>query len=524
MARLSSSTSVAWRARVAGAGALATLVPALLAAPLIVRAVLQLRARVEFPYPTDQLEGTLLHEARLLRAGEPLYRPLVAHEFVSAPYAPLHPALLAVVDRYTGPHIFWSGRLISAVAALLVGLMIAAIARRVSGSWVAGMVGAAVFLSAPPVLIWSSRIKPDLLVYGWTTLGLLLAVSALSSSSRHAEGIRLTAAVVAFGFAFATKQTAVVAAFACGVALLVADLRAWRAGARDGFPTRLPIRTRTLGFGFGYLGAILAIWFGLEWATGGQFGAHVRGLHRSDWWSLELVVQYVQLLAPYLPIVALALGLWALIVLGFVRDDSALVPACYGLVAPFTLLGAAEIGANHNHLLETLLGLSIAAACALGFAGRLWSSRPAASWGLVLGAVLQLVLCFRAQPYFGGELALVDPPERFLHFMRNTPGEILADDIGLLLQAGKPIRYDDPSTMGPAAVSGVWDQRGLLDDIAQQRFAAIMIPEDVVADPVPYDGVGRWTTEMRAAIREHYELQFPDRINVYVPRSRRTNG
>ncbi len=513
-----SSTNVALRSRTTAAIALGSLVLVLLAAPLLARALFQLRTRVEFPYPTDQLEGTLLHEARLLGAGEPLYRPLVAHEFVSAPYAPLHPALLALADRYAGPHVFWSGRLISAISALLIGLLIIAIARLVSGSWIAGVFGAAVWLSAPPVLIWSSRIKPDLFMYAWTTLGLLLAVWALDSPSRRVEGIRLCASVVAFGFAFATKQTALVAAFATGLALLLADLRAWRAGERDGFMLRLPLRSRTVGFGLGYLVAIAAIWLGLEWLTGGLFGAHVRGLHRSDWWSSELVVQYIRLLAPYLPLAALAVALWALIGLRYVRGDAALVPACYALVAPFTLLGAAETGANHNHLLETLLGLSIAAACALGFAGRLWGRAPGLSGALLLGAALQLALCFRPQPYFGGELALVDPPERFLHFMRNTPGEILADDIGLLLQAGKPIRYDDPSTMGPAAVSGVWDQRGLLDDIANRRFAAIMIPEDVVADPVPYDGIGRWTTEMRAAIRQHYVLQFPDRINVYVPR------
>jgi len=513
-----SPTKVAVRPRASAVLALAVLVVVFLAAPLLARSLLQLRQRVDYPYPTDQLEGTLLHEARLLRAGEPLYRPLVAHEFVSAPYSPLHPALLALVDTYTGPHIFWSGRLISALSALLLGLMIVALTRRVCGSWIAGVFGAAVVLSAPPVLIWSSRIKPDLFMYGWTTLGLLLAVWALDSSSRRAEGIRLTASVIAFGFAFATKQTAVAAAFATGLALLLADLRAWRAGSGDGFALRFPLRVRTIGFGLGYLGAMAAIWLGLERLTGGQFGAHVRGLHRSDWWSSELVVQYVQLLAPYLPLAELALGLWSMIVLRYVGSDSALVPACYALMAPFTLLGAAEIGANHNHLLETLLGLAIAAACALGFAVRLSSRAPGLSWGLVFGAALQLALCYPPQPYFGTELALGDPPERFLHFMRNTPGEILADDIGLLLQAGKPIRYDDPSTMGPAAVSGVWDQSGLIDDIAQQRFAAIMIPEDVVADPVPYDGVGRWTTEMRTAIREHYVLLFPDRINVYVPR------
>jgi hypothetical protein len=99
--------------------------------------------------------------------------------------------------------------------------------------------------------------------------------------------------------------------------------------------------------------------------------------------------------------------------------------------------------------------------------------------------------------------------------MRHTPGEILADDVGLLLLAGKPVRYDDPSTQGPAAWSGVWDDSGLREEIAQGRFSAIMIPDDISEDP--YDGIGRWTSQMRAAMRSRYKLAFRDSIFTYVP-------
>lgn len=504
-------------------GTLALALLTLIAVLLLWRSTDQLQTLVEFPYPTDQLEGTLLHEARLWMAGEPLYQPLERYTFVSAPYSPLHPLVLGLVDRaVTGPHVFWSGRLISAASWAIVGVLIVLIARRVSGSWLAGVVGAAVFLSAPPALLWSARIKPDMFAYVWTTLGVLLTTHSIEAPHTRSARISLALALLSFQLALFTKQTAVIAAFACGVALLLADMRHFvqhrQTGRRAGYVGRLPIRWRTLVFGVAYLGLALGQVLILDGITNGNFTAHVSGLHRSEWWSMTLVREYVWLLLPYWPFAIVALVLWLTIASGRNPSDRALVPACYALIAPITLLGAAEIGANHNHLLETLLALSIAGSCAAGWAAQNITRRwplPTALLGL---AAAQLALAFQPQPYFGGELALVDPPERFLNFMRNTPGEILADDIGLLLQAGKPIRYDDPSTMGPAAVSGVWDQSGLIDDIVNKRFSAIMIPEDVIKEPVPYDGIGRWTTEVRAAIREYYDLKFYDRIKVYTPK------
>jgi hypothetical protein len=487
--------------------------------PLLRSALQQLAALLSYPYPSDALEGTLLHEARLLAAGQPLYQPLELHSFVSAPYPPLHPLIVGLADRFVGPHVFWSGRLVSVIATLVIALTIVALVRRVSHSWLAGVLGAAIFLSAPPVLLWGTRVKPDLFALQWTTLGLCLTAYALGSDSDDRTDRRwrwLAPAVGCFWLAFLTKQTAVMAPFAAGLALLSADLLDLRRPSRSGYVWRLPLRWRTLIFGLGYLSGALGLWLLLDLLTAGQFTAHISGLHRSEWWSMHLVRKYVWLLLPYMPLLLLGLAL----ALRAVRDQRALVPLCYALVAPITLLGAAEIGANHNHLLETILSLTIAGSCAAGWAAQSIAARRLVAAPLIAVFAIQIALSYQPQPWFVGELELPDPPERFVVFMQNTPGEILADDVGLLLMAGKPIRYDDPSTMGPAAVSGVWDQSGLIEDIRQQKFSAIMIPEDVVAEPVPYDGVGRWTTEVRAAIREHYELKFRDRINTYAPKPR----
>jgi hypothetical protein len=543
------STARAKAGALSGApGTIALAVLALLALPLLWSAAAQLLALLRYPYPHDGLEGTLLHEARLLWAGERLYQPLARLRFVSAPYPPLHPLLLGLADKIDGPHVFWSGRLLSLASALGVAALIVLIVRRAGGTWLGGMLGASLFLSAPPVLLWSTRIKPDLTALLWTALGLFFATRLLDGQggkeTRRQGDIgspllpfspspHFLPPLVALCFvlAFFTKQTDIMAPLGTGLALLIADLRAfYGAGERAGYIGRLPMRWRTLIYGLSYFALALGIWALLDLMTAGQYSAHVWGLHRSEWWSAALLGKFVALLAPYLPAILLAL----LVLIRAVRTGRGLLPACYALVVPISLLGAGETGANHNHLLECLLALALTTGIAAGWMAELLrsanvhefprifshSSYLRYSW-VFSGAILvllatQIALAYQPQQWYIGELAPDDPPDRYLTFIRAAPGEVLADDVGLLYAAGRPLRYDDPSTMGPAARSGVWDQRGLLQEIAERRFSAILLPVNL--DRSSVDATGRWTPEMLAAIRAHYKLAFRDTIFTYVPR------
>jgi hypothetical protein len=505
--------------------------------PLLWGSAAQLLALLRYPYPHDGLEGTLLHEAHLLWSGQPLYQPLERLRFVSAPYPPLHPLLLGLADQIAGPHVFWGGRLLSLAAALGVVALIVLIVRRAGGTWLGGLLGASLFLSAPPALLWATRIKPDLTALLWTAVGLLLAVSLTDDAQRsNVQTFKRSNVwawpVVAgcFALAFFTKQTSVTAPLGTGLALLIADLRAFYGhGERAGYVGRLPMRWRTVVYGASYLALALGGWALIDLITAGQFTAHVWGLHRGEWWSAALLRKFVALLAPYLPAMLLAL----LVLLRAVRSGRALVPACFALVVPFSLLGAGETGANHNHLLESLLALALTTGIAAGWPAESlrsanirehprisYSSYSRYSW-MLSGATLvllavQIALAYWPQQWYVGELAPDDPPDRYLILIRAAPGEVLADDVGLLYAAGRPLRYDDPSTMGPAASSGVWDQSGLLQEIAERRFSAILIPVNLERDTV--DPTGRWTPEMLAAIREHYKLAFRDTIYTYVPR------
>jgi len=507
----------------------------------------RIAALLAYPYAHDGLEGTLLYEARLLRAGEALYRPLELYRFVSAPYPPIHYLFLALFDLILGPHVFWPGRLLSLIAALGVALFAALIVRRTGAAWAVAALAAALVLSIPPLQLWSTRIKPDVLALLFTSIGLYCTTRACTSPPKTTSPMLILAAI-AFVLAFFTKQTALAGPLAAGLALLINDLRDRYSDAPPyaGYASPLPIRWRTILFTGLYLGLVLIIWGLLDLITARQYTLHVwwEG-KRTEWWTFLLFSKIIVLLGFWWPQMILA----ALALLLSWKQRSLLVPACYVLVVPLTLLGTGEQGANHNHLLETHLALAIAGCAALGvliappplphpsptrgdgheeFPNGQFPRSPAwvrgihqriGIWALLLGCLLagaQIYQVAHPPDWYAGELNPQDPPERFLNFIRNTPGEILADDTGLLFQAGRDLRYDDPSTMGPAARIGAWDQRGLLEEIAQQKFSAIILP--VNAEKSIIDPAGRWTPEMLSAINAHYKLKFRDTLYIYVPR------
>ncbi|NWG21672.1 MAG: hypothetical protein HXY39_15300 [Chloroflexi bacterium] len=514
---------------------------ALLALPagwLLWMSLARAMALLAYPYPHDGLEGTLLYEALLWRNGEALYQPLELYRFVSAPYPPLYYVALMIAGTDAGPHVFWNGRLVSAATGLVIAGVVTVLVGRGTGSWIAGALGATLILSAPPMLLWGTRIKPDVLALGFTALGLLLTSLVISPARQRDQGDMaagtesagsatlipwpLLGATLCFVAAFFTKQTAIAGPLAAGVALLAADVHDWLAlrympehRQPMSFVRRLPLRWRTLVFAGLYLALALGIWAVLDLLTARAYTLHVWwNFQRGSWWSFALLNKIVSLLGFWWPLMLLS----AVTILLAARDRRLLVAAAYMLTAPLTLSATGETGANHNHLLETHLALAITGASATGWALSVLSRRPLIALPLIGLLGLQLALAGRPPDWYTNQLVPNDPPERFLVFMRHTPGEILADDTGLLFQAGKPLRYDDPSTMGPAARTGKWDQRGLLEDIAAQRFSAIMIPVNV--EKSDRDASGRWTPEMLAAINQHYRLLYRDTIFTYVPRER----
>jgi hypothetical protein len=535
------------------------------------------QAMLAYRYPLDGQEGTLLYEARLLRAGEPLYQPLQPDRVVAAPYPPVYYLALAALERLANPAgghppvteqpIFLPGRLLSLTAMLSVAAALTLIVWRIGKNPAIGLVAACLWLAFPPVQLWSTRIKPDTLALAFTALGLLAATWYVTRSRRRGMSERdvsgdwlLVSAAVAFALAFFTKQTAVAAPAATGLTLLLVGVVEYWNAVRDGrhaqmrqrsaFRLLTSVRRRltagelrpVLLFSGVYAGLVAATWIGLDLLTGGQYTFHVWGLHPAEWWSYGRFRKYANLILPAWPLMLLAAGSFVLLVRSASRPGGAeavsgaavggapacLLVGCYGVLGTLTLVGAGTTGSHHNHLLEPQLALTLAGCSVVGASlSRFWrKERPRARmrhpatyahW-LALGLLLLQLWTLRERlDWYDGEFDMRDSrDEQFVALIMSQPGEVLADDVGLLLAAGRPLRYDDPATMGPAVRTGLWDQSVLLNEIEAQRFSLILLPFNATRFDI--DPSGRWSPEFIAALRQHYRTLYRDVMFSYVPR------
>ncbi len=469
------------------------------ALPALARWLRYTRLALAYDLPLDSQEGFALWEADLWRAGQGLYVPPGVHSFVSAPYPPLHPLLIRLIGSGSGPHVFWGGRVLSLAALVLLALVAVWLVRRVSDSWLGGLVAAALILAQPPFQLWAMRIKPDLLGLLLTVLGFAgLAALHPRPGATDAPRPALTwwqALLLAAPFTLAhfTKQTLVAGPLAACTWLWLVDRR----GA--------------LRLAAALVAQVGALWLAFDLHTGGEYTHHIWVLH-SLGWKIDLWRKLVAVQGALWPLALLAL-------LGLVacrRRPTAI--NAYALWAPLSLLGAGVQGAHHNHLLESGLALALAGGQVVGLAlGGLDAQRRRWLLAAVPAVALQWWLLAVPQPWFGGDFTPSRTPERFVHFIENTPGEILSDDVGLLYRAGRPLIYDDFSTMGPAATRGLWDQSGLIADIQRQRFSAILLPVNTDTDGRE-DPAGHWTPAVLDAIATYYQVKFVDTQVIYAPK------
>jgi hypothetical protein len=532
--------------------------------------------------PLDGQEGTLLHEARLIRRGEPLYQPLQFDRVVGALYPPVHAYALAGAEYLAydnAPprsaeegHLFFAGRLISLGAMVAAAIFAGLLAWRFGGSPLAGLLAPPLMLAAAPAQLWATRIKPDPLALALSAAGLLCAAVALArGQAGHGQGVGngggsqpalLILAALLFAAAYFTKQTYIAAPLAVGLALLLgrAPLALpWPAPGR--LPRLVTMAPRasltslrnTLGnrrplllFAGTCLAAVGLCWALLDLATSGQFTFHVWGLHPPEWWTFERFLRYTGLLLPAWPLVALCvLGIpllvWPLPAGGRLPDAARLLPLLYAGLGTATIVGAGTTGSHHNHLLEPTLALTVGG-CGVagellrvasirplppGFLGREKRIRDNGRWThlaplgglLAMGLLLVQGASYVERPtWYGGEFDQTRDGDwqRFVDLLASQPGEVLSDDVGLLLLAGKEPRYDDPATMGPAARSNLWDQSGLVREVEERRFDLILLHFDATEQSL--DSGGRWSPEFIAALQANYEILYRDRYFSYVPR------
>lgn len=506
----------------------------------------QLGRRLAYPFfQQSSSEGLILSEVWLIRQGGSIYLPFRGDLFVSAPYPPVYYYLTAWVSSVVGAAAanFTPGRMISLVSAWASGLLLAwhvfafrpptpASTAPLARSFlvlkgVVAVLTGLVFVTLPAVMVWSARIRADMLMTAFQLAGLTLVAEGVR---RQRFGLTL-AAVGPFALALFTKQTALAGPVAALVWLVFVYGRQWR-------KTALWLVAQAAVAGLPFLV--------LNFTTSGELFRRLFKYHNLPW-----------LLANFKDYAALFLGENAgLLALGAVLAVVALVAAFVrlrggqdgagnkdrrldrfieaGRQIPLALwylggslallVGLGVAGADHNHFLP-----AEAATCLAAGVGLVWLLGTAGPWrwfGLVGLVVLGLQLAVWSVPATRYEIELRTREAdyqrqlaKIVAYAAAKPGPILTSEAGFFVLAGKSpgdgLYYNDLFTLAALNKQGLYSETGLLEAVRRKRFAVVLAENNL------FNGEARsevWTPELVAALKESYFLKFTDVWYTYEPK------
>lgn len=490
-----------------------TLLLAVLAALLVillarsVSSVLTSASIFSYPFQFDESEGMIVAETGLLDRGVGIYGLPTPDLFIAAPYPPLYYLLNWPLQHLAGSEpTFKTGRAISIAATLFVGIAIFGIAVTVMSDRLAGAIGAAAWWSLSLVTFWGSLVKPDMLAVALGLAGLWWLLARPPS--------QLWVALVFFLGAFYTKQTAIAAAVAAIVWLL---LTRFRTG---------------LLFGAIYAGGAVTPTLIFNWLTDGGYFYHMFTIHNLPWFPARFVEFTSNLFGAYWPlfvpgVVAILLGgvLW--VGSRFGRHPEVLGQHAGPLLVVYLAMSVVvasatgTLGGNHNHLLDLSAASCLGLALGVAFVGRsrTWQVRSASAI-LALLLITQLPPLFSTPSWLQTEFNILSADKQHgmmdvFQYVTNNSGEAYSDNVGLLVTARKRLWSTDPFTQTHATRYGRWDESKLVAAINARQFAQIILRIDIQQTDA---GAGDVSPGILQAVRDNYKLDQRNVENIYIPR------
>jgi hypothetical protein len=475
--------------------------------------------RVRLPFELDYGEGIVLWQAELITHPATAYASIHTFPSVVFHYTPVYQVTVQAVSRFAGLNLLFTGRFISWLASLGLGITSCALL------WIAlpvNLEGAArgavaatglCIYSLPAMLAWVPLARVDMLGVLFTFLGILFFVAKPNVTPLvYGSFLFFIAAVY-------TKQTLISAPLAC---VLVLMFTYWRLAAK------------VLAFALVISGTILAI---LTFWTNGEFVRHVFVYNVVNTVDIGLGVAItkedmsVMILPRMLAAAPILSALFrsrldrehrfiANLTLVLRENKLARLVAVLSVQAIISYLLAAlaifKSGSNINYFLETNIAVCILCSVFLSYLIKEVASVRGSSVSAVLACTVAL-------------LWLVNLPVRVLHYMfspavrlsehrsaedyrcvmdwlSRIPGPVVSEDMTVLIQSGRPVLIE-PKIFSELQAVGLWNEDGFVNQIRNGTFDAFLL-----------EGPARFTPGMMNALKRSYFLADDCGLSkVYFP-------
>ncbi len=472
-------------------------VPVVLALTALVVVVLLSERVVLLPFPFSALygEGWNAFNASHAFSSTPLYPPLTA--LTANNYPPLSFYVVGLLGLFTGDEII-AGRIIALVSLFVVGVNLALMVRRMSGSTAAAIFAG--LLSIGTVAAWYPNYvaanDPQWLAHALATTGMMILV--VGKRTRPAV-IAACALMLAGGL---VKHILLPLPLAATLWLVLYDRRAflvWMAAA------------------VALLAAALALLYLLYGAP--LFQALV-AMPRS--YKISTAVRQSYLFV--VPLFPLLLAWLTLVAIDFGDRWTRLISIYAVLALLWGTFAVGGIGVTYNAFFDLVIALALAAGLFVAKIGEhpvfARISRPVVR-AVAMVLLIQTIVVATPGP-FGATIDLLrhGKAEHMsaafaadVRFLAAQEGPAMCESLALCYWAGKPFSVDYFTT-GQKMLLGAVDELTLVDLVNTRHFGAIEI------DASRPDNLRRLTPGFYHALAEHYVVgrAGPDSTTIYVPK------
>lgn len=439
------------------------------------------------PFEMNYEEGNILNSAVRITQGLTPYPDPHSFPNVLSPYGPIPYYLTAVAVKLTGVNLFFP-RLTVIMATLICATFAGLLVHRFTSSIPLSIAFGCLFITSRLVFFWMPFLRVDLLGLALTLIGLYLF---------GLDRRRWPWSILFFVAAIFVKYSLLAAPAACCVYLLLE--KRWK---------------DTVIFAGVLAGAIAALFAVVEWSTSGYFAFHMFGTHADPFLWSEMGRYLRGMMQLDFPLTALAVIYLVFVIV----ERKPNLPALYLIFAMLGSVTLGKLGSDSNHLLELHAACVLCSGLALARIAR--QLKP--SW-VALGAttVATVLLAFYGlkNPRVVDERDMAKQCGNVYAFVQQANGEILSDNIGLLVLTGKPVYLSNPFVYRYLVAKG-WSDRELQERIHAQRFSAIVLSSSPWSHAV--NESQHWTPEVLTEIMRNYRLagqfQCTEATSVLLPK------
>jgi hypothetical protein len=440
---------------------------------------------VGISYQLNYGEGVVLSGVQKVMAGQALYPSSRQFPVIIDVYGPVYYSVGAWLLKWFGA-AFAPLRFVSIASGVVVAGLVALLLHQLTASWKLGLSFGFLFLTLPIVEYWLPLARVDM-----PAVALSLAGLYLYSRFRGQWYVSLPF----FLGAIFCKYILVAAPSACFVDLLFQKRRKQAAG---------------------FAGSLLLLsglaFLGLQSTTGGGFAFDTLASH-VDPFTFRRAFSHLQLALQEYPLLFL-LGLG----LAFrdLRKGVASLPSLYLAFSTLTVIATGQFGSDSNYLLEWTAILCLCGG--LSYHALRQQAAEATALLLVPALLTLFILMTLRLPFpYPGHAGCQDA----YAYVKQHPGRrILAEDVGAVVMAGKPVQLSDPFIWTWLVRRKGWSDEELQSLVRSRAFDAVIL-NGPIAWQKEIGEASRWPLSFLNALQEHYrparEFACQDAEIAYEP-------